>query len=121
MPSSPSAPSLGQRSGGNSFKRSISAARGAISVAAKSRTVSRSISTVLPWSNRNAGSSIGSLLWRVRPVGKHHQGLLLHGGNVLAVVSVHLGACDGERSARLNDVAARKQRGARRGQDVHLV
>jgi len=40
MPSTPRSPSLRQRSGGNSLERSISAARGAISLAAKSRTLS---------------------------------------------------------------------------------
>ena len=48
MPRSPSAPIFGHRSIGNSLERSISAARGAISFAAKSRTVWRSISIVSP-------------------------------------------------------------------------
>jgi hypothetical protein len=47
-PSRPRLPSLRHRSAGNSFLASISAARGAISRDAKSRTVSRSMASVSP-------------------------------------------------------------------------
>src|SRR5581483_9547672 len=59
MPSSPSAPSFPHRSPGNWLERSISAARGAISAAAKSRTLARSISTSSPRANCRPGSSMG--------------------------------------------------------------
>ena len=55
MPSRPSAPSFGQSARGNSFVRSISAASGATSDAAKSATVSRSMSAVSPRSKSNGG------------------------------------------------------------------
>src|SRR4051794_12849393 len=48
MPSTPSAPILRHKSIGNWSERSISAARGAISACAKSRTASRSASTSSP-------------------------------------------------------------------------
>src|SRR5919108_3601449 len=128
MPRSPSAPSLRHKSAGNSFERSISSARGAISFAAKSRTDSRSMSMVSPCSNlrkfireqktgtdhgffspprrfappllgeegksgkRGLSLILGTSSFRcIRAVGKRHQGLL-HGSDVGAVVSVHLGA-----------------------------
>src|SRR6185436_13412581 len=56
----------------------------------------------------------------VRGVGQHHQGLL-HRRDVRAVLSVHLGARHGKRPARLDHLAARDQRAARRREDVHLV
>ena len=53
MPCRPRSPSFFHRSAGNSFFWSTSAARGAISSAAKDCTVSRSISMVSPrWKSR---------------------------------------------------------------------
>src|SRR5688572_1680809 len=48
-PSRPSAPSSFQRCAGNSFERSMSAARGAIFSCAKRRTMSRRLSISSPW------------------------------------------------------------------------
>src|SRR6184192_3726314 len=134
MPSRPTEPSLRHRSGGNSFVRSISAARGAISLAAKSRTVSRSMAMVSPWSKprkliaqpKNQGPTTFSAWFCpcsfgvIRSTGEHHEGLL-HGGDVLAILSVHLRARHGEGAAGFHHLAARSERRGGRSKDVHLV
>src|SRR4029453_9117482 len=58
MPCRPRSPSFFHRSAGNRLSWSICAARGAISSAAKLRTVSRSISMVSPRSKPRPGSWI---------------------------------------------------------------
>src|SRR4051812_12678549 len=66
IPRSPRSPSLPQRSAGKTLSRSMSAARGAISSAAKARTVSRNMSIVSPRSKFNpevmAGRSLAQTL-----------------------------------------------------------
>src|SRR5262245_30840301 len=59
MPSSPSAPSSGHRSRGNTLVRSISAARGAIRSWAKRAVVSRSNSTSCPRLKSNPVQAFG--------------------------------------------------------------
>src|SRR4026208_725043 len=59
MPSSPRLPSLRHSSAGNWFVASISAARGATSLRAKSCTLARSMAIVSPCSNRRKGRSMG--------------------------------------------------------------
>src|SRR5438477_11816481 len=120
MPSRPTEPSLRHRSGGNSFVRSISAARGAISLAAKSRTVSRSMAMVSPWSKPRKLIAQPCSFGMIRSTGEPHEGLL-HGGDVLAILSVHLRARHGEGAAGFHHLAARNERRGGRSKDVHLV
>ena len=94
MPSTPSAPSLRHRSGGNSLLRSIS--RGARrdllggEVAHRLAQHGDGLAVVEAEEVHSGVSGVS---------GEHHQ-RLLHGGDVLAVLSVHLGARHGQRAAR---------------------
>ena len=56
----------------------------------------------------------------IRAAGKHHEGLL-HGGDVRAVVSVHLGARHRQRAARFHHLAAGDKPGGGGGEEVDLV
>src|SRR3546814_19851311 len=58
-PSTPSAPSFGQRSAGKSLARSMSAARGAIPAAANAATPSRRKSAVSPRAKSSRGREFG--------------------------------------------------------------
>ena len=60
MPSTPRSPNLRHRSIGNALSRSIAAARGAISSAAKASTVARSMSAASPRSKFRPGSRFGN-------------------------------------------------------------
>ena len=65
MPCTPRSPSFFHRSAGNSFTRSISAARGAISAAQKDCSVSRRASMVSPRLKFRLGTFMGCLLLEV--------------------------------------------------------
>src|SRR5512146_3425998 len=109
MPSTPRSPSLRPRSIGNWSVRSISAARGAISACAKSRTASRSASMSAPRSKSSPGSCIGlsSSDFLVCYTVHDHQ-RLLHRGYTRTPVALHtedLGAHDGQRPSGLEHFA----------------
>src|SRR4051812_22325768 len=77
MPCRPSAPILGQRSRGKTLLRSISAARGAISLAENAATVSRMASAVSPRSKLNIFCALGvmtglpaDLAWLLEPLAR---------------------------------------------------
>ena len=67
MPSTPRSPNFRHSSFGNSLVRSISAARGAISSAAKLRTVSRSMSADSPRSKFRVGYWFDSMMLALPP------------------------------------------------------
>src|SRR5579859_7774951 len=97
MPCSPSAPSFGHRSRGKVLVLSISFARGAISFAEKSRTVSRIASAVSPRSKLKSRWAFAIIFWlrlvrrprnlievRQHIVAKHIVGAVRGGDNALA-------------------------------------
>src|SRR5690242_20294623 len=90
MPSTPSSPILRHRSIGNWSLRSISAARGAISLSAKARTASRSASMSSPSWKFRPGRVTGSpwdLVPDVVAAGDRHE-RRVHGGDQLLAVAV---------------------------------
>src|SRR4051812_48005762 len=95
MPSTPSSPILRHRSIGNWSLRSMSPARGAISLSANERTASRNASMSSPSWKFRPGRFMGvpDLVFDVVAAGDGHEGGLHRGNQLLAI------ALDGERLA----------------------
>src|SRR3954464_7098619 len=87
MPSTPSSPILRHRSIGNWSLRSMSAARGAISLSANERTASRNASMSSPSWKFRPGRFMGvpDLVFDVVAAGDGHEGGLHRGDQLLAL------------------------------------
>src|SRR6478672_3875582 len=124
MPSTPSSPILRHRSIGNRSLASISAARGAISAAAKARTASRSASMSSPsWKSSPGRFMVLSSMLDVAADDGHHRGR--HGGDQLllarAVELQRAAVDDADGAPRLDDLALEaKARPPGRRQQVDL-
>src|SRR6476661_6365600 len=109
MPSTPSSPILRHRSMGNWSLRSMSAARGAISLSANERTASRNASTSSPSWKFSPGRFTRApclVLDVVAADHGHQRGL--HGGDQLLAVAVDgegVALDDADGAARLHDGA----------------
>src|SRR6478752_4514300 len=109
MPSTPSSPILRHRSMGNWSLRSMSPARGAISLSANERTASRSASMSSPSWKFRPGRFMRSpclVLDVVATDHRHQRGL--HRGDQLLALAVdgeRLAFHDGDGAARLDDGA----------------